>query len=552
LKSSASACKDVSLPGSGGNLLRSLKIKFILLLLLGGTIAGVIGLWLTHKAANKELDERLRVRAETLASAINHTAMVRSSWSTIQHVIDEIVREQPDINSIAVVSRQDRNVLVAAGPGWQTGPLENIQKPHAVSSISAAVRHGRFGHHVERGAGHDTSGDMLVISPLAPALEQHRAQQAADVAPAAGHLHASSPGEYRGAILIRVSRAATARGTFAIDRQYAGGVLASILVILLVALVTLKHQVLTPLQSIRNVIDRRNAGDTEARITLDRKDELAAVAQALNATLDKGDEQGRELMRINSQLTQSVIRSETASIAKSEFLANMSHELRTPLNAVIGFSEVIREQTFGPVGNSKYIAYADDIQAAGKHLLQLINDILDISKIEAEKEELNEGLLAVGDLVQSSLSIVRGQADKNRIAIEVDLEDPIPPLNGDERKLRQALINVLSNAVKFTPEDGRISVRSWCRQDSGLVIQIADTGIGIAPEDIPKALSQFGQVDSDLNRSYEGTGLGLPLTKALVEMHGGSFDLQSRVGAGTTVTIRLPASRVASGDGLAA
>jgi len=474
LKSSASACKDVSLPGSGGNLLRSLKIKFILLLLLGGTVAGVIGLWLTHEAANKELDERLRVRAETLASAINHTAMVRSSWSTIQHVIDEIVREQ------------------------------------------------------------------------------HRAQQATDVAPAAGHLHASSPGEYRGAILVRVSRAATSRSAFAIDRQYAGGILASILVILLVALVTLKHLVLTPLQSIRNVIDRRNAGDTEARITLDRKDELAAVAQALNATLDKGDEQGRELMRINSQLTQSVIRSEKASIAKSEFLANMSHELRTQLNAVIGFSEVIREQTFGPVGNSKYIAYADDIQAAGKHLLQLINDILDISKIEAEKEELNEGLLAVGDLVQSSLSIVRGQADKNRIAIEVDLEDPIPPLNGDERKLRQALINVLSNAVKFTPEDGRISVRSWCRQDSGLVIQIADTGIGIAPEDIPKALSQFGQVDSDLNRSYEGTGLGLPLTKALVEMHGGSFDLQSRVGAGTTVTIRLPASRVASGDGLAA
>ncbi len=550
-------------------MFRSLKIKFILLLLIGGTIAGMIGTWLSYKAADAEFGERLRIRAETLASAINHVAMSSTEWTPLQHMAEEVMKEQPDIKSIAVVVRSDRRVVVAAGGGWRTGPFDQVPMTHIVSEVSKAIRDGAFGHHVEHGDGWDHSGELIIISPLSLARTathggrhadgEHPARShdgksgsvvpendamAGSLAPSAGHAHGEGNQAYRGAILIRMSRSAASRGASTIEQQHAIAVVASILVILLMAYVALEIQIMGPIRAIRGVMERRRAGDAGARVAFHRSDEFSEVARALNETLDREDEQGRELMQINEQLSQSVIRSESASVAKSSFLANMSHELRTPLNAVIGFSEVIREQTFGPVGDRRYIEYAKDIMAAGQHLLQLINDILDFSKIEAEKEELNEGVVEVAGLVHSSVSIVRGQAERKEIEIAVELEEAIPRFKGDERKLRQSLINLLSNAVKFTPSGGDVAIRSWCREDSGLVMQVADTGIGIAQEDIPKALSQFGQVDSDLNRTYEGTGLGLPLTKALIELHGGSFDLQSKVGAGTTVTVRLPASRI--------
>ena len=235
---------------------------------------------------------------------------------------------------------------------------------------------------------------------------------------------------------------------------------------------------------------------------------------------------------------------ELANRAKSEFLAAMSHELRTPLNAIIGFSEIIKNETFGPVGSPKYREYVADINDSGLHLLDLINDILDLSKIESGTDELHEDKIEVPEIIRSALKLVGHRAEQGRIKLELELPDQLPALRADERKLKQILVNLLSNAVKFTDAGGEVTLRAWCRMDSGYVIQIVDTGIGIAPEDIPKALSRFGQVDADLNRQYEGTGLGLPLTKALVELHGGVLDLQSEVSVGTTVTVRFPAERI--------
>ncbi len=235
---------------------------------------------------------------------------------------------------------------------------------------------------------------------------------------------------------------------------------------------------------------------------------------------------------------------ELASRAKSEFLAAMSHELRTPLNAVLGFSELIKDETFGPVGSVQYRDYANDIHESGQHLLNLINDILDLSKIESETDELHEDTIEMPEIVRSAMMLVGHRAEQGGVKLELELADRLPALRADHRKLKQILVNLLSNAIKFTGAGGEVALRAWCRMGSGHVFQIIDTGIGIAPGDIPKALSRFGQVDADLNRQYEGTGLGLPLTKALVEQHGGVLDLQSQVGVGTTVTVRFPAERI--------
>ncbi len=222
----------------------------------------------------------------------------------------------------------------------------------------------------------------------------------------------------------------------------------------------------------------------------------------------------------------------------------MSHELRTPLNAVIGFSEIIKNQTFGPVGNTKYREYAEDINHSGQHLLALINDILDLSKVESGIEELYEEDIEVPNLVRSVVRLVRQRAMEGGVELELDICDDLPSLHVDERKFKQILVNLLTNAIKFSEPGGGVTLKAWCRAKSGFVIQVIDNGMGIAPEDIPRALSQFGQVDNDYNRKYEGTGLGLPLSKSLVELHGGSFDLQSKVGVGTTITLRLPARRI--------
>ncbi len=235
---------------------------------------------------------------------------------------------------------------------------------------------------------------------------------------------------------------------------------------------------------------------------------------------------------------------EAANRSKSEFLANVSHELRTPLNAVIGFSEVMEQEMFGALGNAHYRDYARDIRISGIHLLEVINDILDLAKVEAGKLELHEQTVELEKVIEGTVRLVRERAGGRNIDLSTRLVQPLPRLWADERKVKQILINLLSNAIKFTPEGGAIVVSAEVERDGWLCLAVADTGIGIAREHLEVVLSPFGQVDSALSRKHAGTGLGLPLTKALVELHGGTLSLTSEVGKGTTVTIRLPPDRI--------
>ena len=235
--------------------------------------------------------------------------------------------------------------------------------------------------------------------------------------------------------------------------------------------------------------------------------------------------------------------SEIASRAKSAFLANMSHELRTPLNAIIGFSEMMASEALGPLGNPKYSSYVRDIHSSGRHLLDLVGDILDLSKIESGKDEPEETLIDAPRLLGAIVPLVKGRADEGRVKLGTDIPDGLPRLRADARKVKQILVNLLSNGIKFTKPGGSVRLSANVRDDGGMTFQVVDTGVGMAEQDIPTAFSQFGQVENELSRHHEGTGIGLPLTRALVEQHGGALLLASEVGAGTTVTVDFPAER---------
>jgi signal transduction histidine kinase len=232
-----------------------------------------------------------------------------------------------------------------------------------------------------------------------------------------------------------------------------------------------------------------------------------------------------------------------ANRAKSEFLANVSHELRTPLNAVIGFSEVLEVELYGPIENPRYRSYIRDIRKSGLHLLSLINDILDFSKIEAGKLELRLELCDCSVIAEDAGRQVSHQASTQNIKLVIDLPPSPVVIQADGRAVFRALLNLLSNAVKFTPSGGAVTLRYRRNAEGAAVFSVADTGIGIAPADIEKALSPFGQIDSDMARRYRGTGLGLSIVKGICDLHGGTLDIDSEIGAGTMVTIVIPDQR---------
>jgi PAS domain S-box-containing protein len=247
-----------------------------------------------------------------------------------------------------------------------------------------------------------------------------------------------------------------------------------------------------------------------------------------------------------------------ASKSKSEFLANVSHELRTPLNAIIGFSEVMIQEVFGPVGNARYHDYAGDIRQSGVHLLGVINDLLDYSKLDAGRLELHSESVSLNRIVDKSVRMMRQEAEGEDITLIGKTSEIEGMIWGDEQKVTQIVLNLVSNAIKFTPPKGIVTV-SLHEAEDGVDIQVTDSGIGMSPSDIELALAPFGQVDSALSRRHAGTGLGLPLSKSLAELHGGSLKIASAPGEGTTVTVHLsrkpadtdeaPALRLVMGGG---
>jgi two-component system cell cycle sensor histidine kinase PleC len=273
--------------------------------------------------------------------------------------------------------------------------------------------------------------------------------------------------------------------------------------------------------------------------------------EALQQAVTRLKESQSKLTELAHKYQEEKMRAESANTAKSGFLANMSHELRTPLNAINGFSEIMVHEMFGPLGDRRYKEYAQDILGSGQHLLALINDILDMSKIEAGKMSLSLDWLQIDDVVSDVARLMRNRADAANLVLATSVPPGLPEIEADYRAVKQILLNLISNAVKFTPAGGRIDVKVWSlgeeTPDHRLQIQVCDTGIGISQDDIGRLAKPFEQIETQHAKAQAGSGLGLALTKALVEMHGGVFELESEPGLGTTVSFTLPVKRNSRG-----
>jgi len=274
-----------------------------------------------------------------------------------------------------------------------------------------------------------------------------------------------------------------------------------------------------------------------------RERHLRGQIRELQETKARLEQQGRDLEEMTLRLRSARDEAERANRAKSEFLANMSHELRTPLNAIIGFSEML-ESGYGGILSERQASYTKDIHDSGQHLLQIINNVLDMSKVEAGQYQLFETAVDLRDVARAAISIVGSRARERGLLLELVTEPTLPVVMADERTLRQVLLNLLSNAVKFTHGGGTVVVSGGIQSDGTAKICVRDTGIGIAPEALELVMEPFRQANGSFSREYEGTGLGLTISKNFIELHGGRLTIESTLGAGTTVTVVLPSFRV--------
>jgi two-component system cell cycle sensor histidine kinase PleC len=265
---------------------------------------------------------------------------------------------------------------------------------------------------------------------------------------------------------------------------------------------------------------------------------LRATVIDLKRSQSELERQAGELADLAEKYSREKTRAEEANQTKSKFLANMSHELRTPLNAIIGFSEIMGSGMFGTLGSEKYQEYCHDILTSGHYLLEVINDILDMSKIEAGRMKLDMEQLDLSKTLAESLRVVSGRAEDKNLVLNAEIEGNIPVV-ADRRAIKQIIVNLLSNAVKFTPDGGKVVVRSRVLSDS-IQLVIADTGIGIAPQSLTRLGRPFEQVESQLTKTYHGSGLGLAIARSLTNLHGGSMRMRSKLGAGTVVCVSLP------------
>ncbi|MEI6730401.1 MAG: HAMP domain-containing sensor histidine kinase, partial [Pseudomonadota bacterium] len=276
---------------------------------------------------------------------------------------------------------------------------------------------------------------------------------------------------------------------------------------------------------------------------IESNDEIRLLVGSFNAMLEEIQQRDRKLLKQNEELSRAKDAAEGADRAKSQFLANISHELRTPLNAIIGFSEVITKQPYGTIGNVKYLEYANDIHHSGCHLLDIINDIIDLSKAESGKLKIVFEEFNISKAINKCVSVMAKRLQDKNITLDVEIDDSSANLVADRLRFIQIVLNLLSNSVKFSPDNGKILIKVHSEKRFGMttdyIVSVKDNGIGMAKDNISRVFNSFEQVDGDLNRRYEGTGLGLPISKKLMELHHGNISINSEIGIGTEVTLHF-------------
>lgn len=302
---------------------------------------------------------------------------------------------------------------------------------------------------------------------------------------------------------------------------------------------TIADRLTRPIEAVRTTARRIANGKLQSRVPpLSRltASDLRELASGFNNMAER-------IQNDQTALEAALSRAQSADQAKTRFLANMSHELRTPLNAIIGFSQTMENELFGPIGNERYGEYAKDIRSSGEHLLSIINYILDLSKIEGGTINVEDDVVNTAELVRSVHAMLMGEATDGDIVFTAKAAGNVPNLRGSEVKLKQVLVNLASNAIKYTPAGGIVEITAWQNDDGGVSIRVSDTGIGLSKADLTTALIPFGRVESEMTERVNGAGLGLPLAKCFTEIHGGTLQIESEKGAGTMVTVRLPAAR---------